>query len=76
MSLLKTVAIFIAFIMSFFTVGNAEGVVATVNDEITSETKVIYVTVKNETGEVVKHSSSEIEGLERKVDGERSEEHV
>ena len=70
MSIFKTIIILIAFVMSFFTVGNAENVVATVNGEITSETKVISVTVKNETGEVVKHSSIPIRALEHKVDGE------
>lgn len=70
MSIIKNIIIYIALIMSFFIVGDAQNVVATVNGEPTSETQVISVTVKNETGEIVKHSSSEIEGLERKIDGE------
>lgn len=67
---IKTIIAYMAVLLSFFIAGNPENIVATVNGTITTETQVISVTVKNETGKIVNHSSVYITRLEQKINDE------
>ncbi len=60
----------VSLFLSLFLGLNADGLKATVNDTVTTETEVITVTVKNEARGCTEHSGILVTALEQKLDGE------
>ena len=67
---IQSMILAVSLFLSLFLGLNADGLKATVNDTVTTETEVITVTVKNETRGCTEHSGILVTELEQKLDGE------
>lgn len=69
--IIQNMILAVSLFLSLFLGLNADGLKATVNDTVTTETEVITVTVKNETRACTGHSGSIlVTAIEQKIDGE------
>lgn len=68
-TLFTKITVLFAIILSLFISGEPYNVVATVNGEVSSESQVISVTVKNDTGKIVNLSAPVVKSVEKEVNG-------
>ncbi len=68
-ALFTKITVLFAIILSLFISGEPYNVAATVNGEVTSESQVISVTVKNDTGKTINLVAPVVKSVEKEVDG-------